>query len=306
VRYGISSFGERMPLRVIERVWDPDASANADGSSELEGTVVVLDGAAPVAKERVSSYDNDTVWLVRRFPDHLAERLAAARAGAVTPSALVDIPALVESARVSLAHEYAELCRQAGFVPAETPFACLAIAHDAGARLELFNLGDQTTLVRGRGGHWLGKLGESAVRELDRQALELLMRELRAGVEPHAARHARVRPTILANRALRNQLAGYDVLDVNVSCRERFEHQSFEQADTRDLLMMSDGFYRLVDTFGRYDDASLFQAVERNGLAALLAELRSVENDDPECTRHPRFKRHDDATALWLAVETSR
>jgi hypothetical protein len=292
-----------MPLRVIERVWDPDASANADGSSEIEGSVVLLDGAAPVAKERVSSYDNDTVWLVRRFPDHLRRQIQAAHA--VAPGAPVDIPAQVEAARASLAGEYAELCRQAGFVPTETPFACLAIAHDAGARLELFNLGDQTTLVRGRGGHSLGKLGESAVRQLDRQALDLLVRELRAGVEPHAARHARIRPAILANRALRNQLAGYDVLDINVSCRERFEHQSFEQADTRDLLLMSDGFYRLVDTFGRYDDASLFQAAERNGLAALLAELRSIEDDDPECTRHPRFKRHDDATALWLAVEAS-
>jgi hypothetical protein len=293
-----------MPLRVIERVWDPDASANADGSSEIDGVVVLLDGAAPVAKDRVSSYENDTVWLVRRFPEYLAERLAGARATALAPSAPVDIPALAEAARVGLAREYAELCRQAGFLPAETPFACLAIAYDAGARLELFNLGDQTTLVRGRGGRWLGKLGESAVRELDRQALELLMRELRAGVEPHAARHARIRPAILANRALRNQLVGYDVLDVNISCRERFEHQSFERAATQDLLMMTDGFYRLVDTFGRYDDASLFRAVERNGLAALLAELRSVENDDPECTRHPRFKRHDDATALWVAVET--
>jgi hypothetical protein len=292
-----------MRLRIIERVWDPATSTNADWSSEIEGIVVLLDGAAPVAKERVSSYDNDTVWLVRRFPDHLAERLAAARAAPGVPSAPVDIPALVESARASLAREYAELCRQAGFVPSETPFACLAIAHDAGARLELFNLGDQTTLVRGRDGDSLGKLGESTVRELDRQALDLLVNELRAGVEPHAARHARIRPTIVANRLLRNQLAGYDVLDINVSCRERFEHQSFERAATRDLLMMSDGFYRLVDTFGRYDDASLFQAADRNGLAALLAELRSIENDDPECRRHPRFKRHDDATALWLAVD---
>jgi hypothetical protein len=292
-----------MPLRIIDQVWDPDTSANADWATVVEGTVVLLDGAAPVAKERVSSYDNDTVWLVRRFPDHLAAGLAAARAALVAPGATVDIPALVESARASLAHEYAGLCQRAGFVPAETPFACLAIAHAAGARLELFNLGDQTTLVRGHGGRCLGKLGESAVRELDRQALELLVRELRAGVEPHAARHARIRPAILRNRALRNQLAGYDVLDVNVSCAERFEHQSFEPADARDLLMMSDGFYRLVDTFGRYDDASLFQAAEHNGLAALLAELRSIEDDDPECSRHPRFKRHDDATALWLAVD---
>ena len=68
-----------------------------------------------------------------------------------------------------------------------------------------------------------------------------------------------------------------------------------------DLLMMSDGFYRLVDTFERYTDATLFQAVEQRGLAALLQELRELERGDPECRRHLRFKTHDDATALRLA-----
>jgi hypothetical protein len=290
---GIELYTLHMAFRLLDRVWDPDAPTNADWAGITPSLVTLLDGAAPLVEERVSAHANDAVWLVRRFDELSRKRLdAPAR----------DIVALVEAARSELAREYDELCRVAGFVPADAPFACLAFAHDAGERLELFNLGDCTTLVRGRQGR-LQKLGASAVRELDRQAIERLQNELAAGVEPHAARLARIRPVLLANRAHRNRLAGYDVLDVTTSCFGRFERLACLRGATRDVLLMSDGFYRLVDTFARYDDVALIDAVERRGLDALLEELRELESADPECTAHPRFKRHDDATALWVAID---
>jgi hypothetical protein len=105
---------------------------------------------------------------------------------------------------------------------------------------------------------------------------------------------------ILAHRALRNRLPGYDVFDLDDGGASRFEHRAFGAGAVRDVLMMSDGFYRLVDTFEHYSDDTLFHAVEQRGLAALLQELREVEQNDLECVRHLRFKTHDDATALWL------
>lgn len=67
-------------------------------------------------------------------------------------------------------------------------------------------------------------------------------------------------------------------------------------------LLMSDGFYRLVDTFSAYrDDATLFAvALQPKGLTTLLAELRAREDADPECIAHPRLKPKDDATALLV------
>ena len=38
------------------------------------------------------------------------------------------------------------------------------------------------------------------------------------------------------------------------------------------------------------------------GLADLASELRAIEREDAACRRFPRFKRSDDATALWLRV----
>jgi protein phosphatase 2C-like protein len=284
-----------MAFRLLDRVWDPAVSRNADGSSVSADVVLLLDGAAPRGSERASTYHDDAVWLVRRFVELF-------RGQDDTPSAELAIPERCELARLALRGEYEDLCRRAGGVPAETPFACLAIAHDTRRQIELWNMGDLTTLVRFRDGR-LERCGESAVRELDRRALEQLGRALAAGVEPHAARLARVWPTLVDNRAQRNRLSGYDVLDVAEACQGRFEHRAWPRRDVRQLLMMSDGFYRLVDTFGRYTDASLFEALERRGAPALLDELRKLEEGDAECTQALRFKTHDDATALWLGLE---
>jgi len=282
-----------MALRLLDRTWDPDTPRNADWFFATETTALLLDGAAPRGSERVSAYADDTVWLVRRFVEEFAASGAVAARG--------NIRAQVEVARAALKREYAALCAAStaagGSAPAELPFACLAIAHRTGNSLELFNMGDLTTLVRARDGSLL-RFGESAVRELDRRALEELGRLHGAGVEPHAERRARVGPLILAHRALRNELPGYDVLDLEAGGAERLEHRTFDPAQVRDVLMLSDGFYRLVDTFERYTDVTLFQTLDRVGLAALLGELRALEDADPECTRHLRFKAHDDATAL--------
>ena len=283
-----------MSFYVLDKIWDPEAEANADWFDATPGIIVLLDGAAPLCKEeRVSTLDNDAVWLVRRFAEHFAGAEVSAGDG---------IAERVERVRAQLHEEYSKLCRSAGFTPTETPFSCLSIAHDAGASVEFFNMGDVTTLIRNCDST-ITRFGESTVRELDRQALACLKREISKGVEPHSARLTNVWPRILSNRALRNVLSGYDVLDANVSCVNHLERLSSRRHEVRDVLMMSDGFYRLVDTYGRYTDAALFEAVERVGLSELLAELRHIEIEDSPCKKYPRFKQHDDATALWFELK---
>lgn len=279
-----------MSFRLLEQVWDPDSAANADWFHTHMNTVVLLDGAAPQHRQPVSSFDNDAVWLVRRFAEVFS------RSSQPTSISLLE---RIEHAREELDREYRALCGQAGLVPKETPFACLALAQELNDQVEFLNMGDLSVLIRGRGGS-VERFGTSAVRELDRQALALLEREIADGPATHAGRVANVWPKIQANRALRNVLPGYEVLEPGVSCTGKLERSVFARSEVRSFLMLSDGFYRLVDTFHRYTDASLFDAVERRGLRELLRELRAIEDGDAECVRYPRFKRHDDATALWL------
>jgi hypothetical protein len=281
-----------MSLTVLDEVWDPDSGSNADWYHAEASSVVLLDGAAPQNPERVSTLANDAVWLVRRFVEAFQELGAP-------PGSGQGVLERVEAARQLLEREYAALCASAGGAPLEAPFACLGIAHDTGTQLELFNMGDLTFLISKRDGS-VERFGQSAVRELDRQALLLLEQQIARGGLSHAQRLAHVWPQIRANRARRNVLAGYDVLEPGVCCLDRMERASWEREQVSSLLLLSDGFYRLVDTYHVHTDQALFQAVERRGLSSLLQELRALEAADAECVRYPRFKQCDDATALWV------
>jgi len=68
------------------------------------------------------------------------------------------------------------------------------------------------------------------------------------------------------------------------------------------LLLATDGFYRLVDTYGMLTAGELMQAALERGLAPLYAELRRIEDGDPECLAFPRLKARDDATAVLVEV----
>lgn len=282
-----------MTFRLLEQVWDPNSTLNADWFGSQPRTVLLLDGAAPQHPAPVSHMANDAVWLVRRFVEVFQADGDGDAGGSHT---MVE---RVERARAQLQGEYRALCTVAGFVPAEAPFACLAIAHELGSDLEFLNMGDLTLLLRMVDGT-VQRFGDSAVRELDRQALATLKREIDRGTSLHADRVANVWPQIQANRALRNVVEGYDVLDPDVSCAGRMQRLLVERSTVRSFLMLSDGFYRLVDTYQRYTELSLFEAVERRGLHGLLRELRSIEAGDAACVRYLRFKQCDDATALWI------
>lgn len=69
------------------------------------------------------------------------------------------------------------------------------------------------------------------------------------------------------------------------------------------LLLATDGFLALVSDYGAYDLDGLARAVWDKGLAALGAQLRTIEAGDEDGVRFPRFKTSDDATALWLRLD---
>lgn len=77
---------------------------------------------------------------------------------------------------------------------------------------------------------------------------------------------------------------------------------TFACAPGDSLLLMTDGFAALVESYAAFDEAGLLAALPEIGLAGLAARLRAIEAEDSDCTRFPRFKRSDDATAIWLRI----
>ncbi|MBI1772783.1 MAG: SpoIIE family protein phosphatase, partial [Burkholderiales bacterium] len=65
------------------------------------------------------------------------------------------------------------------------------------------------------------------------------------------------------------------------------------------VLLMTDGFYRLVDSYHLYDDQGLMQASTNSGLEAMMQELRAYEAGK---AGGMTVKKADDATVAMLSL----
>jgi hypothetical protein len=239
-----------------------------DGFTDL----VLMDGATPLAPDRcVAAGASDPAWFVRRFAQDLGRVVRAdARQETLVLEAL-------EHTRAA----YRAAGGHADVPPYAWPIATLAWVRvsepdaDGSHLLSLFCLGDSKILLQ---------LPDGAVRDLDpfenpqEQATQAAVAALVAeGIADPAERWNRLLPMLRARRHEQNTAASPTVLCLEP--RGPFAARTARVTVPAGalLLVLSDGLYRLVDTYGLHSDDSLLDACRARGLDALLDELRAFE-----------------------------
>lgn len=179
----------------------------------------------------------------------------------------------------------------------DTPSASFCAVRLAGAELEVANLGDVSILLQADDGG-ITTFGSSAVRELDAQLLRQYLR-LRVTLPDRAAVWAALVPLIRANRARMNQPGGYWILEPRGAGLPGLQRTRLPFARRVRGLLVSDGLFRLVDTYRLMSQDHLFiTAFTPSGPQQLLKRLRDAEAGDPAAIRWPRVKLRDDATLV--------
>lgn len=278
-----------MPFEIVGQASRASGRANEDvaraarhGSVE---TAWVLDGATGLAeRELVPEGPTDAAWLARALSAALGEidpgtvpardyfaqvidRVATRYRAQVRDHAALPAYALPSAAGVWLRAEGA--CFDLAFQG-----DCVAVV-EQGAMVSVFGVVDET----GSGG--IGDL-IAAQSRTGEKLLDLLGDDLRA------------------RRARLNQPGGYWMLGIDPRAAAALSVERFAALPGTRVLLCSDGYWRLVDHFGRYDPAGLLRDSFERGPDALLDELRACEAADPDCLAFPRIKPMDDATALIL------
>lgn len=279
-----------MALAIVEALSEPGAQVNEDAWGHAGGAVWLLDGATGVAPAPLIESPSDAAWFAREVSQRLASAVAPERP--TTEAVLHGLRGAAETA--------SRICDLAAVPSWELPSACLVMARDVRGGLEFTNLGDSVVLWRGRGGvatrfgaaDELGRLEESLHRVLD---------DALAAGHGRSAGLDRARALAHENRKLMNRPEGYWILDLSGEGLSQAQISACPEAGPVDLLLMTDGFSRLVEVYGAYDWDGLMNRALQAGLAALYDELRAIEAEDEDCIRHQRFKGRDDATAVLLA-----
>jgi hypothetical protein len=271
------------------------STVNDDGGGSAARLAWVLDGATGLPQERLLPGDSDAQWLVSEACSFF-ERPGADRPAAQHLSAL--------SAFLCSRFQAARVRAPSPDRLEELPSASLAFAMIEGQSLSIANIGDCRTLVRFPNGA-TRQFGDSPVTALDAQVVGRLVELQRSNPSAgFGALKADLLPLIRRNRLLKNQPNGYWVLEPGASWVQYVQYFAAAAAPGTHVLMLSDGFYRLVDHYHLYSDAALLAAAVEDGLQVLAQRLRQVEDEDPECRTHPRLKPRDDASALLLVVRS--
>jgi hypothetical protein len=249
---------------------------------EAAGWACVIDGATDVGPVRIFPEGESDAAV---FAELFAQVLLAEQPGASAPAAYFEriLPRLrdeaAKAARVKLAD--APL--------ASYPTAAATWVRVHGGKIEGATLGDSMAIVRTPDGR-VTVLGEASKPAEEQGRAKRVM-----------AMTADERLKWLQGvRAIHNTEKGYWVFGVQPQAAAHIIHQSAAAPAGTHVLVMTDGFYRLVSPYGRYSDATLIEAAMAKGLGPLMQELRSLEASPEDDAKIGRFKTSDDATALLL------
>jgi hypothetical protein len=243
-----------------------------------------LDGVTGINDRSLGLHGSDAQWFVARIDAHLRSLLPEARDMQGVVSGLVD-RLIADLALVTLPDNY------------DPPAACIAAVCRIGAEWQAVRLGDCRLLAEDRNG--FHRIVDFPNDEFDHWVTAEAVR-LRAGgmSNPRDIAQA-LQPALYANRRRRNRPGGYGVIEADPACLAFAEHMPL--ADPSDVLLMSDGFFRLVDHYGKVSETELLgRAVESGGVSTFYETLRRIERSDPDCRKFPRLKPKDDASAIAL------
>ena len=131
---------------------------------------------------------------------------------------------------------------------------------------------------------------------LDADRLRRLLHASVPGTPERQALHMRY---ALAVRAARNTEHGPWIAAALPKAAERAETGAVPLRELRGAAALTDGAARYVERYdqGGWPDAMRLMAAA--GPSELIRRVRQLEAGDPDCTRGPRGKRSDDATALY-------
>lgn len=256
----------------------------------------VLDGATDLIESPLAGRDSDAEWLA-----DFAQTWLLGFAHAADPEP--DLEALLSGLVSDASHAFARVQTRAPADRSEYPSAALLLAGRTPNGFRWLGLGDSTALLKtadglvSRHNTEPDDAGDTWLRDL------IITRRAAGEITEAAPLRTFVIEDLRAARRRLNMPNGYAVLSIVDPPDALINRGAVTAPVGSTVLLATDGLMRLVDVYGQMDDAELFGAVERDGIAAVFETLRRVEDEDATCTTYPRVKQSDDATGLLLRLD---
>jgi hypothetical protein len=256
------------------------AKANDDRTGAGEAHAWVIDGATDLGDPGLLGGRGGAAWIAAE----------ADRAFAAAPDGTIE--AICRAVFQQVAARFSDV-RTRSPEPWEIPSAAFLAVAVADNVLDCGWLGDCPGLLI-RDGHAVSIGPQPDVRD-DEGALA-------RSVAHHGLGSLRRTAPVLDTLRIARANPARRILGVDPAGADHILYSSQPCVAGDDLLLMTDGFAAVLDLYRVLDRAAVPDLLAAEGLPGIAARLREAEAGDADCRRWPRFKRGDDATALWLRV----
>lgn len=264
---------------------------NEDRIGYFNNYVWLMDGVTCLT-DSLTGESSDSKWFVDKFSEILVQNLDDSK----------ELKEILKGTVIKTYEVYRSATSYRVIEKNQFPSSSLIILRQKGNWLEYYLLGDSTLIIKN--GQEVLSLKQDTLGEFEKEILQKINHTyISQNISFEEAKKAHS-PEILAKRAQRNEDGGYYILSFEHNALDYGLYGELEIHQPLHFLMMSDGFARYKDLFNTV--ATSFEFIEsvcKKGLSTIAEELYKIEEHDQDCTLYPRFKKRDDTTCIYGAID---
>lgn len=249
----------------------------------------VLDGATGMNPEKIAVGNSDAQVLSHGLGKYLMTRLGDTDK---------TIAAILEDGISEIRDCFPDYQTQNNVYLPSCTFACFRKNAD---KMEIAWLGDSPIIVVAEGK--TSVYYDETIENMDQAAITKYVEYLTEGGSAEDARK-KVHGILYNNRQQKNQLGGYWILDLPGEGLSHLYEKSFSLNKVEQILICSDGFYRIFDLFKLANpETDLINFTDYATIISQIDALRGIENQENSLVDYPRLKVSDDASVLSVRFD---
>ncbi|MCT4621930.1 MAG: protein phosphatase 2C domain-containing protein [Marinisporobacter sp.] len=269
----------------------PGTQVNEDVANMNEYGAWVLDGATGLNKKNIVGQESDAKWFVTWWDGYLSNQLEK-------NDSLLNI---MEKGIHRIKEEFSKITKEQALSKLDFPSSSIVVLKWHEEELEYFSLGDVALLVQKE--ERIQTIMDDKITKLDDSVFnsmkKLMMKEKKNMYEAKEI----MMDLIIKNRLLKNTEDGYWILGFNEDAAKKGLYGKIKTDTNTRVLIASDGFSALSDKYDYVNRNELIKVIENTGVEKLYDTLRDIEEKDSDGILYPRFKKSDDASAIYLNFE---
>lgn len=285
-----------MQIRSSDKISIAGFKYNEDISNIVSNAAWVIDAATGLGSVNYMPAESDGKWYAEMWDKYLLNNISDA------DKSLKDI---VLAGLDYIEEKYKDITQNTEVKPINMPSAGIVLVRWNEKELECFILGDCQLWVRDSNG--VRKIADYKLERFDKEALNAMQKYIDQGYTLEKAREC-IKHMLVENRLKTNKKDGYWSLSFSreAVCNSLNDVVLFDNENKMiDFLLSSDGFYAITDKYKKMNEAEVFDYAHNQGLKALCNYIRQIEEADPEAKKYVRFKKSDDASAVFLSFNES-